>query len=144
MPERSAGIVLATTAPVPKFLVLHYDAGHWSFPKGHVEMGESDEDAAKRELEEETGIKPGQVAFVPGFKKEIDYWYLSRGRHAPSGTRSHKTVVFFLATAASELPLEMSDEHRSGEWLVFDEALKRMSYENDKNVLRAANDALKN
>ena len=37
-------------------LIKHINSGHWSFPKGHVEEGETEEETAKREIMEETGI----------------------------------------------------------------------------------------
>jgi len=58
----------------------------WSLPKGHLEPGETAEQAAEREVAEETGIL-GQVLLPLG---DIDYWFVTEGR------RVHKTVHHFL------------------------------------------------
>ncbi len=68
----------------------------WSLPKGHVEAGETNEDAAIREVMEETGIT-GRVLAPLG---TIDFWFVADGR------RIHKTVHHFLLLA---LGGELSD-----------------------------------
>src|SRR3989338_2610417 len=57
----------------PKYLLLRHSAGHWDFPKGHVEHGETDETTTRREIEEETGIK--DVKILPDFKEKIHYFF---------------------------------------------------------------------
>src|SRR5579864_1675976 len=89
--ETSAGAVVFRDDPIRRartFLVLHYPAGHWDFPKGAVEKGETQEQAAKREIFEETGIRVD--SFIPGFRKEIEYYYRRQSALA------HKRVIFFL------------------------------------------------
>jgi len=68
----------------------------WSLPKGHLEDGETAEDAAIREVEEETGIR-GRVVASLG---TIDYWFVAEDR------RIHKTVHHYLLEAAGG---ELSD-----------------------------------
>src|SRR5437764_8941871 len=63
----------------------------WSLPKGHVEPGETAEDAAVREVAEETGIT-GRVVATLG---TIDFWFVAEGR------RIHKTVHHFLLMATN-------------------------------------------
>jgi len=139
--ERSAGIIVAS--PAKKFLVLHYAEGHWSFAKGHVEDGESDLEAAQRELKEETGIDAAVLEMVEGFTAETGYWYTGNGRHAPKGERRQKQVVFFLARIKDEPQIETSGEHLAGEWLSFKDAAKRLTYEKDREILRRAEQALR-
>ncbi|MEO7981095.1 MAG: NUDIX hydrolase, partial [Sporichthyaceae bacterium] len=69
----------------------------WSLPKGHVEEGETHEDAAVREVEEETGIR-GRVVAALG---TIDYWFVAEDR------RIHKTVHHYLLEASGG---ELSDD----------------------------------
>ena len=59
--EKSAGAVVFRKEKEPLYLLLHYEAKHWDFPKGHVEENESDNETVKREVEEETGIKDIEI-----------------------------------------------------------------------------------
>jgi bis(5'-nucleosidyl)-tetraphosphatase len=116
-----------------RFLALHYPAGHWDFPKGGIEKGESEEEAAIREIREETGIEIRN--FIPSFKKKIEYHY----RRADGF--SHKQVIFFLAEAPTD-KIRISFEHSGYEWLTYEDAMKRLSFENARNILKDANDFL--
>src|SRR4051812_30501293 len=92
--ERSAGFIcFRRRSDVPdagiEYLVLDYGR-HWEYAKGHVDRGESDLDAAIRELREETGIRDANV--VDGFRHELLYFFRDRRKGL-----IRKTVVFFLA-----------------------------------------------
>lgn len=128
--ERSAGVVLVLKKNVkPDFLLLHYGRNHWGFPKGNIENGETEKEAAKREVYEETGIN--HITFFPDFKELIRYVYRRAG--API----IKEVVYFLAeTLQSQVVL--SHEHQGYRWLSFNRALKRLTFKNDKAVLEQA------
>ena len=128
--ERSAGVLLFREAPEQprRFLLLDY-GNHWDYPKGHVEPGEDDPTAARREVAEETGIT--QVELIDGFSREMTYVF--RGRR---GNLIKKTVIFFLGrTDASEVAL--SHEHVGYAWLTAEEALARLTYPNAKSMLQA-------
>jgi bis(5'-nucleosidyl)-tetraphosphatase len=111
------------------YLVLNYPAGHWDFPKGAVEKGETEEQAAMREIKEETGIEV--PSFVPGFKRKIEYRY----RRAKG--LSHKQVVFFLARSDTQ-KVVISHEHSNYAWLTWEKAQSRLTFDNARNVLRDA------
>ena len=108
------------------FLLLHYFRGHWDFPKGNKENGESDIDTALREIAEETGIT--NVNILDGFKKEIFYKY-KRNNQLMS-----KKVVYFLAKANST-DVRLSSEHLDFVWEQYEDALKRITYKNSKEIL---------
>ncbi len=134
--ETSAGALVFRDDPVRStrlFLVLHYPAGHWDFPKGALEKGETEEQAAKREIFEESGIRVD--SFIPGFRKEIEYYYRRQNNLA------HKRVIFFLAKT-SESKVRISFEHSGYDWLTYDQLIRRLTFENAKNVLREANEFL--
>lgn len=85
--ERSAGaIIYKIENGETKFLIVYSLNGFWGFPKGHLEFGETDEQAAIREVEEEVGIK---IKIQKGFKEEISYII--------GGTPINKEVCFFLS-----------------------------------------------
>ena len=66
--EKSAGaIIFRKEENRAYYLLLHYPAGHWDFPKGNIENGEKEIDTAKREIYEETGIQ--DVEFIFGFRE---------------------------------------------------------------------------
>jgi bis(5'-nucleosidyl)-tetraphosphatase len=134
--ERSAGAVMfymEETTAEPEYLLLHYTAGHWDFPKGNIEAGESEKQAAIREIREETGIT--DVEFLDSFRMKIEYKY----RH---GRRLvQKEVVLFLAQTHTR-QVTISHEHIGFAWRKFDEAMQQLTYRNARNLLSAAKDYL--
>ncbi len=131
--EKSAGAVIFNTED-KKYLLLHYPAGHWDFPKGHIERGEDEVMAAKREIFEETGL---EVEFLFGFREVIRYRF--REKSMPV----EKTVVFFLATT-QEREIRLSYEHTGYLWLPYKEALEKITYDSSKKILMKAHLFLKN
>jgi 8-oxo-dGTP pyrophosphatase MutT (NUDIX family) len=100
--ETSAGgLVVDRTGTQPRVAIIGRRDRRgrllWSLPKGHLESGETAEDAAVREVEEETGIRGRVVASLGS----IDYWFVAENR------RIHKTVHHYLLEAAGG---ELSDE----------------------------------
>ncbi|MCD6434010.1 MAG: NUDIX domain-containing protein [Candidatus Diapherotrites archaeon] len=127
--ERSSGCVVFKQNKSREYLLLHYDAGHWSFPKGHIEENESAEEAMKRELFEETGIK--EIRIINGFREKSKYFYYSKGK------RVLKTVEYFLVEALQS-EVKLSFEHQGYEWLKFEKAIQRLTFKNDKEILKKA------
>jgi 8-oxo-dGTP pyrophosphatase MutT (NUDIX family) len=132
--ERSAGaIVVHRSDSKIEYLILHYPAGHWDFPKGNVEKGESELDAAIREIGEETGLT--DLKFINGFKKMIQYYYRKGDQLVK------KTVTFYLAESKTK-DVKISFEHQGYVWLPIDEALAKVTYQNARNVLKEAHQFL--
>ena len=125
--EKSCGVVLYNSRRV---LVLQHKSedgkGHWDFPKGHIEGGESELQTALRELEEETGIS--EISVVDGFRSEINY------KIYKSGKGITKEVVFFLGITKI-VDVVLSDEHVDFAWLNYNEALSRLTYDNARAIL---------
>ena len=131
--EISAGMILFRRAPEPSYLLLHYESGHWDFPKGHIESGEDPEETAKRELQEETGIS--EIHLLDGYKQALRYFFRQKG------IGIFKVVIFFLAeTTQSEVTL--SAEHVGFDWLPYDAALARLTFKNSRDLLIKANEHL--
>ena len=76
--ERSVGAIVFRFDEEPFYLLLHYEEGHWGFPKGHRESSESKEETACREIEEETALKEFQ--FLTDFVEKIQYFYSREGK----------------------------------------------------------------
>ena len=98
---RASGFLILCHSPVKKFLLMkHKD--RWDLPKGHVDRGESDLEAAFRELEEETGIRQKEVALDPNFVFEHQY-PVSAKRYG-NGHKGDilKTLVIFLGFIEQE------------------------------------------
>ena len=74
---RSAGVILFRPGKKREYLLLHYAAGHWDFPKGMLNKGEGSMAAALRELKEETSISKAKI--MPGFKETIRFFYTWEG-----------------------------------------------------------------
>ena len=129
--EKSAGAVTVREKEgVFYYLLLHYRAGHWDFPKGNTEEGEEIKETVRREINEETGIK--DIEFITGFKERIKYSYRLEGKLV------FKTVVFFLARTKTE-KITLSFEHIGFEWLVYPEALEKLTFKIGKELLEKAN-----
>lgn len=109
-------------------LIAKYDRRRrliWALPKGHVEAGETLEQTAVREVNEETGIN----ARVDQPLGEIDYWFVFDGR------RIHKTVHHFLLRRVSG---ELSDrdlEVAEVAWVPLDEISDRLAYADERRLV---------
>lgn len=128
--EKSAGAVIFKNEDKIYYLLLHYQAGHWDFPKGHIEKGETPQEAAFREAFEETGIK--EMELFSGFKKTIKYFF-KRDKKSIL-----KIVVFFLV-GTGQKEVKISWEHIGFKWLEYDKALEQITYKNAKEILKKAN-----
>ena len=132
--QKSAGIVLFRNASNKnEFLLLNYPQGHWDFVKGKVEQGETPHETALRETKEETGIS--DIEFIDGFEESVEYDFRFKKEDI------HKKVIFFLAKT-NEKNIKLSHEHNDYLWLEYNDALKKTTFENAKNVLTKANEFL--
>ena len=128
--ERSAGaVIFRKEKNVPLYLLLHYEEGHWDFPKGHIEKGEEIWETVRRELREETGIT--ELVFVNGFKETIRYFFMSKKM------RILKFVVYYLSQTPQK-EVTLSFEHTGYAWLPFPEAQKQLTFATSRKVLEKA------
>jgi 8-oxo-dGTP pyrophosphatase MutT (NUDIX family) len=129
--ERSAGVVIFLEKPDGiQYLLLNYPTGHWDFVKGKIEEGESNHQTAIREDREETGIS--DLEFIEGLEEKINYKFQFEGELI------HKEVIFFLAKTKTS-KIIVSHEHLDYTWLDYDNAKKKITYQNAKNILSKVN-----
>ncbi len=107
-------------------LIKHVNSGHWSFPKGHVESGETEVETAQREIFEETGI---DVIIDSSFREIVSY-------SPKKGTQ--KIVVYFLAKAKNSDYIPQEEEIADIKWVEIGRAQSVLSYENDKSIVAKA------
>ena len=100
----------------------------WSLPKGHLEAGESTQDAAVREVEEETGIR-GRVLAPLG---TIDYWFIADDR------RIHKTVHHYLLEASGGELSDTDVEVDEVAWVPIGELGARLAYAGERRLAETA------
>ena len=125
--EKSCGAAVFLTEDGRRlYLVEFMRQGHVSLCKGHVEGRETETETARREILEETGL---EVAFLEGFRETI--------RYSPYPGCS-KEVVFFLAETASKQTVAQLSEVSSIRFLPLEDALKELTYEDDRRILRSA------
>ena len=108
------------------YLIENMVQGHVSLCKGHVEGNETAHETAAREIREETGLS---VEFIPGFRETIAY--------SPY-EGCEKEVVFFLAKCHTDLVKAQLEEVTSIVFLPLAQALERLTYEDDRRILRKA------
>ncbi len=118
-----------------KYLILNYSYGHWDFPKGNIEFGETEIETIKREVMEETGIE--DIKLIEGFRQQIFYKYRKKSKLV------NKSVIYYLAETNSN-KVTLSFEHINFAWLNFNDALEKLSFDNSKRVLKNAKEFLSN
>ena len=131
MDERAAGfVVYFLDNGEPLYLLLRSSSvGYWGFPKGKLDSGESDTQAAGRELVEETGI----AGFEKAVEFELDITYqFTRGKE-----EVHKTVRYYLARVSSR-EVKISSEHSEYGWFAVEKARKLIVFDNLRWVLDEA------
>jgi 8-oxo-dGTP pyrophosphatase MutT (NUDIX family) len=126
----------------------------WVLPKGLIEEGEKASETAEREVEEETGIKAQVIDAKPVHIAE--YFYKADLKPEPENTRRvfkyqedgggtttvKKTVKFFLMEYLNGDGEEHGWEMEAVEWLVYDNALKRLEFGDEKKALTNAHQRL--
>ena len=107
-------------------LLKHRHGGHWSFPKGHVEAGETEEETAHREIFEETGVT---VKLREGFRHAVEYY-------PKPGVK--KQVVYFLGEAQTTNLIRQEEEISELGWTPINEALHAVTFKNDRTLITMA------
>ena len=111
-----------------EFLVIQHVAGHWAFPKGHSEQGETPLATAQREFEEETGLKNYRVEAEQSF---IEEYYPTK-----DGEVLHKTVTYFPAFVENKGVKIQESEVKDFAWLEYKPALEKITFAGSKKMLK--------
>ena len=111
-------------------LIKNKRSSHWGFPKGHMEPGETKEDTAKREVLEETGI---HVKLIDGFECVSKFKIQNK---------IQKNVYVFVGTTQDTSISIQTEEIEDFIWLTYERALSLLKFDNDKDILTAANNFL--
>lgn len=112
-------------------LIKHSAGGHWSFPKGHVEAGETEQQTALREVMEETHI---DVDLDPIFREVVTY---SPKRDVK------KDVIYFLGRAKNFDYIPQEEEIAQIKWVEINLAHSFLTYDNDKQLVNKAKPVIK-
>lgn len=121
--EKSCGCIVIDNE---KVLLVKHVSGHWDLPKGHIENEETEIETAVREIKEETNIDVEineNYRYTIEYSPEKDVW---------------KEVVYFMATKKGGNLKAQESEIEEVQWVEFDEAIKKITFDNTKNVLEKA------
>jgi len=107
-------------------ILLTQHSGHkgWEFPKGHIEIGETAQDAAMREVQEESGV----VAEVIEKAGDCEYFYYENGQKAL------KKVTYYLMNFIDQKEASTSFEVMDKIWLPADEVMEKLTYKSTKEL----------
>ena len=102
----------------------------WALPKGRLDPGETTQETAYREILEETG----HISNVGAMIDEIHYYFFLNENQ----TYYHKTVTFYVMRVTTENAQQRDQEADEVAWFDFPEALRKLSYLNEKKILKKA------
>ncbi len=108
------------------FLLIQHQAGHWAFPKGHANPGESPAETARREFAEETGISDFEMLEEPSFTEHYSF--------VKDGEQIDKTVTYFLGFVSSMDVVLQVEEVQNSAWVSGEEALKLITFDANRRM----------
>ncbi len=140
--HHSAGVIVFREGEARSYLLMRSALTRrpvWEFPKGALEDGETELEAAERELLEETGLGPGDYSLFDGFQEEERY-YFTRGS-GPDLRLIRKRVDYFLAEWQRG-EVQLSREASRYEWVSLEDALRMLRFPEKRRVLSRAEEWL--
>ena len=119
--------------PGNKIIVVSQNGNSWSLPKGHLDPGENEEEAATREIFEESGIQDVKI-----IEKLGEY---ERGRIGPDGQgevlEQMKHITIFLCITNQEALQPIDPENPAAEWLAIQDVADRLTHPKDKEFFHS-------
>jgi len=137
--ESAGGVVFRQHEGVTEVVVIGVDARgeqRWQLPKGLVVAGEQPEQAALREVREETGL----VAEILQPLETIEYWY--NGRGGAARVRFHKFVYFYLMRYLQGDTADHDHEVTEARWTPIDEAARMLTFKSERKLVEQAAELL--
>lgn len=130
----AGGVVFRPANGDWEVVLVGVGAGRWTIPKGLIEPDETEEQAALREVREESGLAAEIVAKLG----EIDYWF----HWKPESVRYHKFVHFYLMRHTGGSTGDHDAEVEDVRWFPLKEAEKRVAYDTEAQMLAKAREVL--
>jgi bis(5'-nucleosidyl)-tetraphosphatase len=137
--KQSCGIVLfRENESGREYLILQYNTfdHYWGLCKGTPEKNETEAETVLREAQEETGLI--KIKLIFGFKEKSNYSFIENEEQV------YKEVVWFLGEVSDKHEGTISHEHNDLLWLSYDETLNKITYQNDKVIIKKAESFLVN
>lgn len=119
--EKSCGCIIIEKG---KVLLIQQTKGHWGFPKGHMELGETEIETAKREVKEETNID----VEINENKRYVMEYFTDKG--------NFKQVVLFIARKTSGNEKYQESEIKTMKWMTYEEAINTITYDNARELFK--------
>ena len=119
--EKSCGCIVINDKN--EILLIHHNVGHWGFPKGHVEEGETEVQTAIREVKEETNIDV-----------EVDEAYRYSTKYSPKEDVV-KEVIYFLAKNINDNKQAQLEEVSEVKWFAMEDAINKITFDNSRDIL---------
>lgn len=135
--EFSYGIIPLKHTPIKgwQVLLVQHGKGHWSFPKGHPESGETPQETAIRELQEETGLTVDK--FISDEPISENYFFFFQKQ------RIYKTVSYYIALVKGKVTIQ-KEEIGDSCWIPLDQAAEKITFKEARNICQKVAEIIKN
>ena len=127
--------------PDGKIIVVWQNGNSWSLPKGGIDAGESTLEAARREIEEETGLGAADLQYVQELGSLVRR-SIGKDGTGEDTTRPPSTRTFYLFTTDKTELAPIDDEVTETRWVTIEEALGLLTHPKDKDFLESVRDKI--